>query len=123
MRSSEYSLTPSNTNVLRAGRTARVSGGGSRLFRLGKDLTDSKLTPMYSSPFNMDKHVANASGEMYPALVILARLSTTRSLVDKRSFGSVGNGTRQSVIAWRRGADPPKNASITTGASRAFSSQ
>src|SRR5712691_9686554 len=118
MRSSEYSLTPSNTNVLRAGRTARVSGGGGRLFRLGKDLTDSKLTPMYSSPFNMDKHVANVSGEMYPALVIPSRLSMTRSLVDERSFGRVGKGTCESSIVWRRGADPPKNASITTGASR-----
>ena len=92
MSFSEYSLAPSNTNTFRAGRTVRVRGGVCRVIRLGSDLRDRKLMSQDSSLVNIVRHVAITSGGMYPSLVISLRLRRTRSLVDERNFGNVGNG-------------------------------
>jgi hypothetical protein len=59
---------------------------------LGNDLRDRNLILKELSLVNIARHEAITSGEMYPALVIFSRLSTTSSLAEKRSFGSVGNG-------------------------------
>jgi len=61
-------------------------------YSIGERSLDRKLMLKESGLVNITKHVAITSGEMYPDLVISSRLRRTRSLADKRSFGSVGNG-------------------------------
>jgi hypothetical protein len=62
MRSSKYSLKPTNMSLVRAGRTARVSGGD-RSVRLN-DVGDRKLIATVWRVADIDMHVAIVSGEM-----------------------------------------------------------
>jgi hypothetical protein len=103
-------------NAVRAGRTARVCGRGDWVVKfLGNERLDRKLMRMDRSLVKMARDVAITSGEMYPVLGISLRSSWTRSRVEKRNFGSVGNGTARNLIFLRRGADPPRNISEITG--------
>jgi hypothetical protein len=71
---------------------------------------------------NVDKHVAIASGEKYPALGILLSRTSVRSPEDERNLGNVGNGTPSKSKKCRYGADPPKKALGSTGAISSFDS-
>src|SRR6267142_4460060 len=57
---------------------------------------------------------------MYPEWGISQRYRVTRSVVDKSSFPNPGNGMPSNQISRRRGADPPKNESGSTGAFASF---
>src|SRR5712671_2827217 len=56
-------------------------------------------------------HRRIASGEMYPESGMSSRVSMTRPLADKSSFGTDGTGMLSNLSSRRCGADPPKNES------------
>src|SRR6266478_592426 len=114
-RSSKYSLIPLNRNLESAGRRVRVNGGGRRLSRTGRDGGDWNPSLNCSSLVNAERQERIASGEMYPELGILQSSRSTRSVADKSSFRNPGNGMRVKESDCRRGADPPKNESGSTG--------
>jgi hypothetical protein len=74
------------------------------------------------SLINADRLVTTNSGEMYPESGISKRWRIMRSVADKRSFPNAGNGNGMPVNCSdrRRGADPPRNESVMTGASFSF---
>jgi hypothetical protein len=103
-------------SAVREGRTVRVCGRGDWVVRfLGNELLDRKLMRMDRSLVKIARDLTITSGEMYPVLGIYSRCRSTRSRVDKRNFGNVGNGTPCNSILLRRGADPPRNISEITG--------
>ena len=59
--------------------------------------------------------VATASGEIYPGCDTRKRLRLTRSRADKTSFGNAGNGMSDRWSDFRRGVNPPKKVSGSTG--------
>jgi hypothetical protein len=73
--------------------------------------------PSFLSFVNVDRAVTIASGEMYPELGILQRPRSTRSLVDKSSFPTVGNEIPTKQSDRNDGVDPTMNESGRTGAS------
>jgi hypothetical protein len=98
------------------GRTTRVSGGGCRVSLTARDRGDRNRRPSLSSLVDVDRLATIASGEIYPELGISQRCRVTRSVVDKSSFPIPGNGMPSNRILRRRGVDPPKNESGSTGA-------
>jgi|SRR5712671_2831657 len=60
-------------------------------------------------------HRRIASGEMYPESGMSSRVSMTRPLADKSSFGTDGTGMLSNLSSRRCGADPPKNESGRIG--------
>ena len=107
--SSKYSLSPLKYNLVRAGRTTRVSGDGCRFSRSARDRGDRDPRPSDLSLVNEDRLATIASGEMYPEWGILWRERLTRSVVDKSSFPNPGNGMPVNQITRKCGADPPRN--------------
>jgi hypothetical protein len=67
---------------------------------------------------NMDRHVLIASGEICPLPETgkSKRWRSTRLQADERRVGRIRNQTPVKLNLWRRGADPPKDASVITNA-------
>src|SRR5947208_8537487 len=105
-KSSQYSLTPSNSQETREGRTTRASGGGRRLVRLGGE---RNLRLSTWSAVNLAKQATIALGETYAESGIPQRERFTRSLAVKGSFRNTRVGMFFNQRNCRRGADPPKN--------------
>src|SRR6266850_2208144 len=120
MMSSKYSPSPLNHNLVRAGMTTRVSGDGCRFSRTARDRGDRNRSSSVLSLVNVDRLATIASGEMYPEWGILERERRTRSVVDRSSFPNPGNGMPVKDNVRRRGADPPRNESGSTGAFPSF---
>ncbi len=114
-RSSKYSLAPLNVIVLRSGRIERVIGGGRWLSLSGRDREDENPRERVSRLVNRERHVAIASGEMYPEGGMPESSSRTRQVADKSNFGNPENKVQSNVKDRRRGADPPRNESGMTG--------
>ena len=90
--------------------------GRSRFSRSARGRGDRNLMPSVSSFDNANREVTIAWGELYREGGILQRRSSTRSGVDKSSFGNAGNGMRDRMSFCSRGADPPKNELGRAGA-------
>jgi hypothetical protein len=67
---------------------------------------------------NTARAVTITSGEIYPLYGKSTRARWTRPVVDKRSFGSAGNGMERNLRDFKLGADPPKNPSGRAGVGR-----
>jgi hypothetical protein len=91
-RISRYSLTPLNSKRVRPGRVMRVGGGKRRPSWSGREKGVSNPMLTYLRLAITAKPATIASGEMYPERGVLERVMWTRSVVDKRIFGSAGNG-------------------------------
>jgi hypothetical protein len=64
-RSSEYLLTPWNSNEVRTGWITRFGGGGCRLSPAGRNRWDRNSSHMRSRLVNTERQVAVASDETY----------------------------------------------------------
>ncbi len=95
-----------------------MGGGGRWLSRLEEDNWNSSQSDL--SVVNVERSVTIASGEMYPERGMPQRERWTRSVADKSSLGKLGNGIRSNESDRRRGANPPRNKSGTTGSVISF---
>ena len=64
---------------------------------------------------NTARLVSITSDEIYAKSGIIHRQRSTRSVADKRRFGSAGNGMKSNSRDCSRGADQPKKPSGTGG--------